>query len=102
MWRLPADLGQQDLASVSARIHNSAPQFADLLPQLGTVLSLPHVDQEISEQRHLGVDLHDQLQQNKYLQYYRQLENRYITNSMAYETHRFNAAFTRALQQSLS
>ena len=55
----PAYLRQQQLARVPARIHHRSPQFANFLPQLGAVPGLSHVDQQVPEQSHLTVDLHN-------------------------------------------
>jgi len=58
----PLDLGHQDLGGVLECLHAGASQLPDLLPQLGAVLGLAHVYQHVAEERHMAVDLHDELE----------------------------------------
>jgi len=58
----PLDLGHQDLSGVLECLHAGASQLPDLLSQLGAVLGLAHVYQHVAEERHMAVDLHDELE----------------------------------------
>lgn len=50
------NLWQNKRRGMVAQVHESTSEFANLLPQLWTVLCLSHVHQQVPKERHLGID----------------------------------------------
>lgn len=59
---LPLDLWHEDLGCVLECLHTGASQFAYLFAQLRAVLGLANMYQHVAKERHMAVDLHDELQ----------------------------------------
>lgn len=65
MFCLPLDLRHEYLSRVLECLHAGAAQLADLLTQFRAILGLAHVYQHIAEKRHMTVDLHDELEDER-------------------------------------